>query len=164
MMKAVLSTQYPAMRSGCFGWVLSTGYWSQLLRQQRQSRNVPRKMMHRVCSRQNHASSRSKSQSHQSVTCNFQAGFAIWRNLHDAALSGERGRNVQIACGVKSQPLRTSQAAEERVHGPLRINLVDAIKARRGRPGHKQVALRTERKMVSRHTRLQSRKYKHLLI
>ena len=50
------------------------------------------------------------------------------------------------------------------MHSPLRIDFVHGIKARGGRPGHKQIALRTECEVVRRDTRLQSGEHEHLLV
>ena len=44
-----------------------------LFRQQRQPLNIPRKMMHGICRRQNHGSSRSECQSHQTLAGDFEA-------------------------------------------------------------------------------------------
>ena len=69
--------------------------------------------MHRVGGGQNYAAAGRKSQSHQSVAGDFQAGLTVRRDLHNAALAGKRGRHIQVAHRVKSQPLRASQATEE---------------------------------------------------
>lgn len=93
--------------------------------------------MHRVGSRENHAATWRKSQSDQTVAGDFQARVAFWRDLHDAPLTRERCRHIQISDRVESQALRASQAAEEFVYRSLGINSVYGIKARGRRAGHK---------------------------
>ena len=93
--------------------------------------------MHSVRGRQNDTASGRKSQSHESMARHFQARRTVGRDLHNASLARERTRHVQVTEGVKSQPLRTSQAAEECMYSALRVNSVYAIKTRGGRPGHK---------------------------
>src|SRR3984885_8558247 len=119
-------------------------------------------MAHGVRGCQNHAESRRKSQAPQAMARNFQAGATVWRDLHNAALARERRRHIEVAGRVKSQPLRASQAAVKRVHSPLRIDSMYTVKTRCGRPGHKQVALRTESQVVCRDARLQSGKHEDL--
>src|SRR5580692_1561971 len=121
-------------------------------------------MVHGVRGCQNHAASRRKSQSNESMSGYFQAGATVGCDLHNAALAGERRRYIQVAGRVKSQPLRASQAAVKRVHSPLRIDSMYTVKTRCGRPGHKQVALRTESQVVCRDARLQSGKHEDLLV
>src|SRR5712671_2661490 len=99
------------------------------LRQQLQSLNVPGKMMHRVRGGQDHTASGREGESHQSMARHFQVSFALRGDLHNAALAGKGSRHVKVAQRVKRQPLRTSQAAEERVHGPLRIDPMHGVKA-----------------------------------
>src|ERR1700674_4789954 len=116
----------------------STDSWGrQLLRQQRQPLNVPGKMMHRVGGCQNYAASRRKSQSHNSMPCDFQVRLALWRDFHNAAPPGKRRRDVEVANRVESQALRASQAAEKLMDRSLRINSVDAVEARSCGPGYK---------------------------
>src|ERR1700677_4023375 len=115
------------------GWLSNQRYRARLLRQERQPLNVPGKMMDRVLGRQNPASRRRKRKANQTVAGDFQAGVAFRSDLHDAAAARERSRHIQISDRVKGQTLRSSQAAEKFVHVPLRINSVDAIKARRSR-------------------------------
>src|SRR5271167_2862351 len=121
-------------------------------------------MMHRIRGSQNHASSRRKGQPNQSVACDFQAGFAFWCDLYNATPTRKRCGYIQVACRVKSEALRPSQAAVKRMHRPLRINSVHAVKARRGRSGHKQVSMRTEGEVVCRNARLESSEHEHLLV
>src|SRR5271154_2654419 len=119
-----------------------------LFRQQRQSLNVPGKMMHRIGGCQNHASTRRKGQSNQAVARDFQTRLAFRRDLYNTALAGERSCDIQVASRVESHALRASEAAIKRVYRPLRIDSMYAVKARSGGPGHKQISVRTEDQMV----------------
>lgn len=85
--------------------------------------------MNCVSGRQNHAAPRRKGESNQPVACHLEASGALWRDFHNPALSGERSRNVHIACGVKNQALGASQAAVEGMHRALGIDFVHAIEA-----------------------------------
>src|SRR5207245_11252110 len=46
-------------------------------------------------------------QSNQAVAGDYQAGTFFWRDLNNAALAAQRGRNVKVSLGVESQPLRS---------------------------------------------------------
>src|SRR5258708_14572174 len=94
----------------------------------------------------------------------FQNGIALWRNFHNATLAREGGRHVHVAYSVKSQTLRASQAAEECVYRPLRIDPVNGVKARGSRSRYKKVALRSEGEVIRRDARFQSGEHEHLLV
>src|SRR5260370_34325275 len=94
----------------------------------------------------------------------FQNGIALRRNFHNATLAGEGGRHVHVAYSVKSQTLRASQAAEECVYRPLRIDPVNGVKARGSRSRYKKVSLRTEGEVICRDARSRSGEHEHLLV
>src|SRR5579863_2439344 len=69
-----------------------------------------------------------------------------------------------MAFRVEGHALWTSQATEKSRHVALRSDLVDAIEARGGRPGHEQVSMGTESQMVSRDTGFESCENKNLTV
>src|SRR4029077_11314397 len=130
--------------------------------------NVPRKMMHGAgaaggCSAgvrggENDGASGSKGETDQTLACDFKIGQSVGRNLHDAARAGERRRDVEIAVYVESQSLRPSQTLVESAHRSVGIDFVYAV----GRPGHKQIALRTECQVIGGNAELERGKNKDL--
>ena len=54
---------------------------------------------------------RSEGQTDQALAGDFEVGLAVRSDLHDAALSGKRGGDIDIAFDIQSQALRTSQPA-----------------------------------------------------
>lgn len=73
-----------------------------LLRQQRQSLNVPGQMVDSTGSSEYGGLPRSEGQPNQIVSGDFEAGFSIGRDAHDATLPTLRRGNVEIAVNVKS--------------------------------------------------------------
>src|ERR1700732_3487005 len=79
------------------------------LREQRQSLDIPRKMMHGAGGRQNHRPPGRECKSHQSEPRNLKARLAFRSNFHDATLAGKRSRHVQIPGDVKREALTPPQ-------------------------------------------------------
>src|SRR6185437_10082302 len=134
------------------------------LRQQRQALNIPRQMEHCGVGCQNRRAPGSEAQPDEILSGNTQAGLLVGRDAHNAALARERGGDVEIAAGVESHPLRSSQAAEKYSAVAVRIDSVDGIVARRCRARDIQTLIRSEGQMVCRHARLQRRRDEGLTI
>jgi len=66
-------------------------------------------MMHGAVGRQDRRLAGSERQADQPLAGDFQVGFTLRSNLHDAALSGERSGDVNVALDIEGQALRTSQ-------------------------------------------------------
>src|SRR5258708_21189802 len=90
--------------------------------------------------------------------------MALWGNFHSATLAREGSRHIHVAHSVEGQTLRASQAAEECVYRPLRIDPVNGVKARGSRSRYKKVSLRTEGEVICRDARLQSGEHEDLLV
>src|SRR6202047_4168574 len=133
------------------------------LREQRQSLDIPGKMMHGAGGRENHSPPGRECKSHQSEPCDLKARFALRSNLHDAALAGKRSRHVQIPSDVKREALGPPQPAVERARGAVRIDLVDAVEAGCGRPGYEQIPMRAKGEVIRRNAGLQRCKHENLL-
>src|SRR5207302_7441066 len=88
----------------------------------------------------------------------------VGRDLYDPSLTGERGGDIEIAFGIKSQTLWPAQAAIENVYTAVLVNSVHRIKAGSGRPGHIKLAIRTEGQMVGGDARLQCAIDKNLAV
>src|SRR6266446_4577224 len=82
-------------------------------REQRQSLDIPGKMMHGAGGRENHRPPGRECKSHQSEPRDLKARLAFRNNLHDAALAGKRSRHVQIPKEVKREALGPPQPAVE---------------------------------------------------
>src|SRR5208283_3008323 len=92
----------------------------------------------------------------------FEVGLALGSNFHNAALSGERGGNINIALDIKRQALRTPQSAIEHGHGSVGINFVDAVEAGSAGAGDEHIAVETEGDVIGGNARLQRRENKNL--
>src|SRR3984893_13810125 len=134
------------------------------LREQRQSLDIPGKMMHGAGGRENHRPPGRECKSDQSEPCDLKPRFAFRSNLHDAALAGKRSRHVQIPGDVKREALRPPQPAVEGARGAVRIDLVDAVKAGCGRPGYEQIPMRAKGEVIRRNTGFQCGKHENLLV
>ena len=79
-------------------------------------------------------------EAYKTLTCYFKIRQAVGRDFHDAAGSGERGGDVEIAAHVEGEALRSSQAFVESGHSSVGIDFEDAIVG----AGDEQVSVRTE--------------------
>src|ERR1019366_10484060 len=139
-----------------------SGSTDHSLRQQWQSLNVPRNVVDGAVGRQDGRLARSERQSDQALAGDFEAGLALRSDLHNAAFSGERGGDIDIALDIKSQALRTSQTTVEHGHGAVRIDFVDAVETGSAGGGDKHVAVKTEGDVIGGNARLQRREHKNL--
>ena len=85
--------------------------------------------MHCASCCQNRGAPRRKCQPNDLMAGHFQACFACWRDLHNAAFSSEGSGHIQIAIGIKCKALRTPQPAVVMCHVPLLVDPINAIKA-----------------------------------
>ena len=116
------------MRSGAgFEWIRRGHGDEILLRQQRQSLNVPGQMIDSTGSSEYGGFPRSESQANQIVSGDFDASLSVGRDSHDAALSVLRRGNVEVAVDVESQSLWTSETAEEVANGTVAVDPINAI-------------------------------------
>src|SRR5579864_1832194 len=121
-------------------------------------------MMHIAGRGQNHGAARRKSQSYQALASDLDVSLAFGRDLHDAALSRERCRNVQVTVHIEREPLRPAQALVKGMDSSARIDAINTIKTGSGWAGHEQVPFWTERQVVRGNTGLQRGKDEHLLV
>ena len=120
--------------------------------------------MDTACSRENGGTAGSERQANQARARNFERRFAVGRDLHDSALAGKRRGDIEISVRVESQTLRASQATEVNRHGTVRINPVNRIEAGSRGSRHEEIALRTDRQMVSGNTGLERSEHKNLAV
>src|SRR5262249_15389937 len=98
-----------------------------LLRQQRQSLNIPGQVVHRTGGGQHGGFPRGEGEAHQIESGDFDAGFSVGRDAYDAAFCILRSGDVKIAIEVESQSLWASEAAEEVADGTVAVDPVDAV-------------------------------------
>src|SRR5712691_9566696 len=112
-------------------------------------------MMHRPRRSQHCGTTWRETQSHQIVSGDLERGLSVGLDSDDAALAREGGGYVEISVVVERETLRASQAAEKVGDGAVRVDAVDRIEARRGRPGHEEIPTGIERKVISRDARFE---------
>src|SRR5260370_39816693 len=79
---------------------LRRGLARRLFRQQRQSRDVPGNVVDGAVGGEDGGGAGSEGQSHQALAGDFEGGLALRRDLHDAALSGERVGDIHRALSI----------------------------------------------------------------
>src|SRR5579859_746744 len=137
---------------------------SLLLRQQRASLDVPRDVVYGAVGGQNGRLAGSESQSDQSLAGDFEVGLALGSDLHDAAFSGQRSGDVDVAFDIESQALRTSQSAVKHGHGSVRVDLINAVEAGRAGTGDEHVSVGAEREVIGSNARLERREHENLAV
>src|SRR5713101_5286421 len=111
-----------------------------LLRQQRQSLNIPGNVVDGGVGGKDGRLARSERQSNQALARDLEVGLALRSDFHDAAFAGERGGDIDIALDIKSQTLRTSQTAVEYRHSSMWVDLVNAVVTGRARAGDEHIS------------------------
>src|SRR5215469_11393922 len=101
-----------------------------LLGQQRQSLDIPRKVIDGSGGGENHGSSRGESEADEVVAGDFKAGLRIRGDLHDAAFSVLRRGDIEVGINVEGKSLRASQAAEEVRDRAVTVDPVHGIETR----------------------------------
>src|SRR6266568_376105 len=117
-------------------------------------------MMHAACGGEDDGASRGKGEAHETLASDLEIGQAVGRNLHDAACTGERGGDIEVAVHIEGQALRSSQTLVERAHRSIGIDLVNAVVG----TGHEKVSMRTERQVIGGNAGLERGKDKDLLV
>src|SRR5260370_578693 len=143
---------------------LRRGLARRLFRQQRQSRDVPGNVVDGAVGGEDGGVAGSEGQSDQPLAGDFEVGFALGSDLHDPALPGERGGDIEIALYIKSQTLRTSQTAVEHGHGSLGVDFVDAVETGSAGAGDEHIAVGAEGDVIGGDARLQRREDKNLAV
>src|SRR5208283_1080953 len=134
------------------------------LRQQRQSLNIPGNVVDGAVGGEDGGLAGSEGQSDQALAGDFEVGLALGSDLHDAAFSGERSGDIDIALDIQRQPLRTPETAVEHGHGSVRVDLINAVEAGSAGPSDEHIAVETEGDVIGGDARLQRREDKNLAV
>src|SRR6266436_974982 len=132
------------------------------LRHQRQSLNIPRNVVDGAVGGEDRRLAGSEGQSNQALAGDLEVGLALRSDFDDAAFSGERGGDIDIALDIKSQTLRASQTAVEHRHSSMWVDFVNAVETGSAGAGDEHISLRTERDVIGGNARLQRGEDKNL--
>src|SRR5947209_3888661 len=120
--------------------------------------NAERQTVNRFTRCDNHVACRTESEADRVHDCDEHLCVAsVRRDANDAAPPAQAPGDVKIAFAVKGYPMRASQTAIEDARLSVPVNLHHRLKARYGRTCHIQRIVRSERKMISGHGRLNLR-------